>query len=138
MVRDGPQLRPVGRRVGVVAVRRLAGRVRVWVRMRMRVRMRVGMDMVAPALLVQRQEVVCRQALGVGVHVRMVAAGVLVDELEVPREASCEDQPDRAQTRGRPVKGTHDPGEVYPGAKPTFNLHHVVSCTTEGPQMDGR
>jgi hypothetical protein len=104
----------------------------------MGMRMRVRMDMVAPALVVQRQEAVCRQAPGVGVNVRMVAAGVLVDELELPGEAGQGDQPDRAQTRDRPANGSHDPQGVYPSAKPTFNLHHVVSCTIGRAQMDGR
>jgi hypothetical protein len=61
-------------------------------------------------MLVLVQEIVRRQAFGVDVDVRTLAAGVLVHELEAPRCARRDGETHPAEARNDSEAATHGPG----------------------------
>lgn len=73
---------------------------------RSRVRVAMGMAVRMPRGVFLEQ-IVRSQPLGVRVDVDVPPTGVPVDELERPRQAGREDQPDRAEARADTTNGAH-------------------------------
>ena len=110
---DGPEPRSVVRGLGHVRVHVLGGGMRL----RMRVIRIVRVTMVL-------EQVMGRQRLGVGMDVHVLAASVLVHELELRRQAGRDDEAGGGQVRDGSTQGTHARAHCTRGSRRVATSFH--------------